>query len=282
MELEAGLGLEAFAERIAARIRARHPVADVDYVQGDARSLEVRWPDGGQATASLDNLWRAYRQSGGPALEPELTRWIEILAPLPEEARASARLVALVRPATMLVSALAQTGGAGRLVAFPLVAEELFVVLARDCPDRIELLTVAERNELGQTDEELFVTAVRNVLGDLSIQRHGDGPVWMLTAGGNYEASLLLHAGLWRDLASEVQGELLASVPCRDLIYYTGSDEPGGPELLARITERMHRAGSYPISSALLHFTGSSWELAEPEVEEELDEDDAGDGELGM
>lgn len=264
MQLEAGLGLEAFAERIAARIRARHPAAQVDYVDGDARALEVRWPDGGQATASLDNLWRSYRQSGGEGLEPELARWIEILAPLPDEARAAARLVALVRPAAMLVSAMSQTGGAGRLVAFPLVGQELFVVIARDCPDRIELLTSTERDELGGTDEELFVTAVKNVLGDLSIQRHGDGPVWMLTAGGNYEASLLLHAGLWRDLSDQVHGELLVSVPCRDLVYYTGSDEPGGLALLQRITDRMHRSGSYPISPSVLRFTGGSWEVAEP------------------
>lgn len=262
MELEAGLGLEAFAERIAARIRSRHPAAEVGYVEGDARALEVRWPDGGQATASLDNLWRAYRQSGGEGVEPELSRWIEILAPLPDATRAEARLVALVRPAAMLVAAMSQTGGAGRLVAFPLVEEELFVVLARDCPDRIELLTQAERSELPATDEELFVDAVKNVLADLSIQRHGGGPVWMLTAGGNYEASLLLHAALWRDLGREVEGELIASVPCRDLIYYTGSEEPGGPELLRRITERMHRQGSYPISGRLLRFTGSAWELA--------------------
>ena len=44
----------------------------------------------------------------------------------------------------------------------------------------------------------------------------------MLTAGGNYEATLILLPEVWESVAEMVSGQIVAAVPARDVLYFTG------------------------------------------------------------
>lgn len=260
---EEGLPLEAFAERVADRLRARSPAARVVFVDGDALGLRLEYDDGRATQANLDNLWRTYRMAPAERLAAEVDRYVSILVDPPPAAPRTDDIHALVRSAGLLASIREQAGreaedGPSTPVWFPLVAD-LIVVLAFDLPDRVQVVTRSDLARLEATADALLEPAVLRVLGALTVERHGDGPVYLLTAGGTYEASLLLHVGLWGTLAASVEGELLASVPCRDLIYYTGSGEPRGREALEQLTRHMFRRGSYPVSPTLLRFTGAGW-----------------------
>ena len=53
--------------------------------------------------------------------------------------------------------------------------------------------------------------------------------VHLVTAGGDYTASLLLFDGLWDDLSpsDSVEGDVVAVAPSRDVLLYTGSESKG-------------------------------------------------------
>jgi hypothetical protein len=265
-ELEVGLPLEAFVERIVALARERCPEATIDFVPGDVYALHAAWPDGYQQHAHLDNLWRAYRRADGRSVAPAVRSYLRIFsrtAPAPAELGVE-RLVATVRSVGLVRAFRRRTGEEEPTPEttpawFPLVAD-IAVILAFDLDDRIQMATEADLQRLELERGEALDRAARNVLEPLEVERHGEGPLYLLTAGGNYESSLLLHPNLWRALGEDLEGEALVSVPCRDLIYFSDGGAEEGEEELRRWTRKAFRQGSYPVSEALLRFTDGGWE----------------------
>jgi len=253
--------LEAFAERVVSLARARYPEATFERAEGDALRVSVAWPDGAAGDAHLDNVWRDYQRApDGESADDVVARFLAALGPLDRPTR-RADLVAIVRSRETLQacrSADEEPTPKNTVLARPLVAD-LMVVIAFDLPDCIALATEHDVEALGVSKQTAYGEALTNVLSSLDVRRRGEGPLSMLTAGGNYEASLLLHTALWRQLAAEVAGSLIASVPCRDLLYFTGTAEEGGEEALRAQTALMVREGSYPLSAAILRFTGEGW-----------------------
>jgi uncharacterized protein YtpQ (UPF0354 family) len=109
---------------------------------------------------------------------------------------------------------------------------------------------------------ELREQAVANLRGVLpQIERHGDGSTYyMLTAGGDYEASLLLLDDLWQQQEPIVKGDLVAAVPARDVLLFTGSGFNVGLRELQAAVERVSMNGSYLISKTLLVRRDNAWE----------------------
>ncbi|MCO5165072.1 MAG: DUF1444 family protein [Planctomycetes bacterium] len=263
-EIEPGLTLEAFAERVAAAARASRPGVEVSFVPGDALALAITGAEGEVHRANLDNLWRSYKLASarGEGFDAQVQAFLRALDPAEEEPGVE-QLVVTVRNVGLLEELRALTGDEAPLdartpVSWPFVAD-LALVLAFDLPHGIQLAMRADLPRLGLSAEAARERGVKNLLSTLQVERRGDGPVYMLLAGGCYEASLLLARGLWRDLAAAVAGPLVASVPCRDVVYYTGEDEPGGLEALAHLTARMVRTGDHPVSAVLLRFAEDGW-----------------------
>jgi uncharacterized protein YtpQ (UPF0354 family) len=116
----------------------------------------------------------------------------------------------------------------------------LCLLFAFDRPDSYEIVLERNVRELGISVSELRNLAIRNLRRRLpAIERHGDHPAYMLTAGGNLESSLLLLPDLWEQQASWVPGELVAAVPERDVILFTGADSPEGLEAICSSIQRL-------------------------------------------
>lgn len=261
MTFEAGLPPEAFVERAADALRARHPAAIVDMVDGDALGLEVRWPDGASTRVHLDNAWRAYR-GGDQATALRVLASVLPPSTAPVITPGAEALVAVVRGRDLAASVPGDVPSR-TLVWSPFVAD-LAVFMAYDLPQTLEYLTTSELDRLDLSPEEARTRGVSNVLAPLTVERHGEGPVYMLTAGGTYEASLLLDDRLWSRIAEEVAGDVLVAVPCRDLLIFTGSAESDGAVLIAAHAARMARRGAYPLSKAVLRWTDEGWLEEEP------------------
>jgi uncharacterized protein YtpQ (UPF0354 family) len=82
----------------------------------------------------------------------------------------------------------------------------------------------------------------------------------MLTAGGDFEASLLLLDDLWHRQESIVKGELVAAVPARDVLLFAGSNFDIGLRELRTAVEKVSENGSYLISKRLLVRRNNRWE----------------------
>ncbi len=264
-EIEAGLTLEAFGERVAAIARGRHPGTTVEFVPGDALALSITTTDGTVHRTHLDNLWKSYKlvTADGEGFAAHVEAFLAALDPA-EGDPGLEHLVVTIRNAALIDELRAIPGdpsapvAARTVVSWPFVAD-LALVLAFDLPRSVQLCMEEDLTRLGVTAEVARQKGIENVLERLQVERHGDGPLFMLTADGCYEASLLLARGLWQHLAEGVAGALVASVPCRDILCYTGQEEPGGVEALAGLTARMVKNGDHPVSAVLLRLTDQGW-----------------------
>jgi uncharacterized protein YtpQ (UPF0354 family) len=148
---------------------------------------------------------------------------------------------------------------AERLVA------DLSIVYAFDRPRSLDIMTEAERVALGVPAEDLRALAVKNLRRLVpEIRHHASGSGYVLLAGGNFEASLLLLDDLWTKLSADVSGELIACAPARDMSLYAGSATPGGIEDLRELAARVITEGGYSLSGTLLRWTGLGWEAYRP------------------
>lgn len=140
---------------------------------------------------------------------------------------------------------------------------DLWVVYAIDLPDSMKTLQKSHLQELGVQPGALKKLAIENLRRILPpIEQHGEGPVYMLTAGGDYVASLLLFEDLWAELKSRVSGDILAAVPTRDVLLFTGSASSEAIEQMKATIGRVMESGGYLISNTILRHTDSGWKVA--------------------
>jgi len=136
----------------------------------------------------------------------------------------------------------------------PLVAD-LLIAYAFDEPDRFTLVNNRRAAALGKTTRELRDLAIRNLVARLPpVELHGDAPAFMVTCGGNFEASLLLLDDFWSQMQEHVPGRIVAAVPARDLLFVSGEDWPRAREFLnAAVSKNLERGDlDHPLSAQLL------------------------------
>ncbi len=183
----------------------------------------------------------------------------------------SAEDLALVVP---MVKALVSppSGEAARSIELPLDASPVTVPFAADmvlmyAVDRDTHLQYVSNQEVAATGlslEELHNIAVKNLpgrLGEINLHDCGEG-MFGLSAGGTFEASLLLVDGLWDQLADHLPGEPLAAVPSRDLLFVIGSARPNSAERIAEKARIQLEDDRYAISSSVLVRRNEKWVAA--------------------
>lgn len=144
-------------------------------------------------------------------------------------------------------------------ISIPLVAE-LIVMYALDYPDRFEFITKRHLQENSLNQEELHTLALSNLPNRVPrIEMHGESPRYMITAGGNFEATLLLLDGLWDQLAELLPGKPMAVVPARDLLFVSGSEYEGAGQFLAQVASKELEEKRYALSQCVLIREGSKW-----------------------
>jgi len=248
-----------FVEVYAAVVRDRVPDAKVEHVG----QLELRiTTEDVELSSYIDNFWLGYQQDTSSP-EIRLSEFLESISDALERAREPepsfdlGAVVPVVR-SFELVEGMKSQGVPG-LAAEHLV-EDLWVLYAIDSPTGIRYSSWEDLlPPSGLAKDELRSAALenlRNLLPD--IERHGDGPLFMISAGGNYEASLLLVHSIWESQSAAVPGDIVASVPTRDVLLFTGSDSAQGMEAIRQMTKKSFD-GPYAVSSSLLRWGGGEW-----------------------
>ncbi len=259
--LEQGALTRTYAERL----RTALPQAKVE-VKGD---LEVRWrvPGGPEHTAHLDNAWKELQ--GDPARQEAV---LERLVGLATEVAASGgrkvqagRIVPVVKDAGWLEETrrALREGGAKDVSAVGEVREDyngaLTILYAEDSERGIGYLTAAELKATGLARKDLRALAVRNLRGLLPpVDLQGSDGLYMITAGGDYEASLILFEELWNgpSIAPKVKGEIVVALPARDVVLVTGSEDEAGLRKVREVAARVLREGSYTLTEQLFVWRG--------------------------
>ena len=233
----------------------RFQVTNLQFVERDLLSFQK--PDGGEMHTYLQNLWIAYSrnpESRAEVIEQYLRGLASTIAPKQEITRE--QVIPLIKDSEYLAAL-----GDKAVVISEHLAGDLFIVYAVDWPDHTASLSQSEFEKLGLSMSELRQLAVENLKGFLTgIECHGDGrSYFMATAGGNYEASILLLDSFWDQVREDVDGDLVATVPARDVLLFTGSGSAEGLREMRERTMKIVSTGDHVISTTLLRRTNGIW-----------------------
>jgi uncharacterized protein YtpQ (UPF0354 family) len=88
--------------------------------------------------------------------------------------------------------------------------------------------------------------------------RAGSDGVFLISAGGDFEASLLVVDSLWSSGQIKVEGDIVAAVPAKDALLVTGSDNKAGIARLHTLATDL-AAGPYPLTQALFIYRRGKW-----------------------
>lgn len=142
------------------------------------------------------------------------------------------------------------------------LAGDLIVMYAEDRDDCFAYLTKKRVRELGLSLDDLHKLAVENLPCRVpNIQVHGDGHSFMITAGGNFEASLLLHPTFWDGLAGHLSGFPIAAVPARDLLFVAGSESEQGRAFIKKQAECELDDKGHALSKRVFIRKDGAWSL---------------------
>lgn len=130
---------------------------------------------------------------------------------------------------------------------------ELVIVYAQDDPNRMRYLTTQE--DFGLSREELRSLAITNLKRVLpKIEMRSVGDVALMSAGGNYEASLLLIDDIWSSGQIQVNGDIVVAIPTRDALLVTGSRSRSGLKLVRELTAKFKAQGPYELTDTLFRY----------------------------
>jgi uncharacterized protein YtpQ (UPF0354 family) len=243
----------------AEEIRARFAPRKVAFDGPDA--LQIESATGRQITVYLENLWIQCRNSMGErsdVFERHLAALASAMEPDDGPPAGKDNLIAIVKDHEYL----ALSHGNRDPVVREHLAGDLWIVYALDLPSATQALAESTMKKLNIAPEELRSLAIGNLRRILpDIERHGGGPWYMLTAGGDYTASLLLLEDVWEQLKESVEGDIVVAVPSRDVVLFTGSRSKEGIETIKRKAQNIHQTGDHVVSQTLFRLSSGKWSV---------------------
>lgn len=232
-------------------------------------SLEILARNGeNEVTHYLDKAYQEY------VMHPEeheriMSRYVmnSILLYIEQAKIKRENIVPVIKPRSYLdyLAQLNKEQGANQEPVFESYNEDLIIVFAEDQKNSISFFGRKAFEELNISRDTLRMMAIKNLDRILPpMERRGGQGRYMLSAGGDYEASLILMPGIWNQENFPVDGDIVIAIPNRDVLLVTGSNsqEESLAELEAMCADS-YRTGRHAISEKLFIWAGgkfTSWE----------------------
>ena len=243
----------AFTERVARAALAAMPSAKVA-INGDLQFV-VRYANGASATSDLGKAFKTYEREPDhldDIVQAQVSALMEAGGDangLPKLDRS--RIVPIIKDRGW-VEVMTRRGREQtpplELVAEPLNSD-LVVVYAENRMGTLRILS--NRDDVGDRARlrEASLTNLSRVLPKIEIRPGADG-VLLITAGGEFDASLLLADNIWSGGKVKVDGDIVVAVPAKDVLIATGSHNAPGLARL-RAAAAKFAGGSNGLTSAL-------------------------------
>jgi uncharacterized protein YtpQ (UPF0354 family) len=226
-----------------------------------AGQLHIKLAGEKPLTIYLDNLWSNCRRDPENRAN-EVERFLRIIATSDTDSDKELdkrSIVATIKDEGYLRISRQEDGSGPAFVHEHLVGD-IWIVYAIDTPERILSLLKSSFEKLDLDLKDLRSLAVENLKCILPpIEQHGEGPLYMLTAGGDYVASLILFDELWNDLEATVDGEIVAAVPTRDVLLFTSSRSAEGICAMRERITALTETGGYLVSTSMLLRRSGRW-----------------------
>ena len=235
----------------------------------DELALGLKGPTGNEFTSYLDNAYALYLQdpdSIDSIIEQYSVSLLESVNIDMEEPLSADRIVPIVKDSNWAdeMEALMKQRGAEELTQYyeePL-ADGLRVHFAEDSPTSVSYLSSEMLNEAGielSSVRELALNNLERLLPALEV--HGEAGLFMVIADGNFEASLLLFDEMWSKDNFDVKGDIVITIPARDILLVSGSDDKEQLETLAEVTLEMYEESSYYLTTQMYVRKDGKWAI---------------------
>jgi uncharacterized protein YtpQ (UPF0354 family) len=225
------------------------------------RELSVKFVNGNEQKVFLDNAW--IEAVNNPADRVEIVRrYLKALDNSFDSGKLNTNSIVPVIRDESYVKQFAELGATTtNSIVSEKLAADLNIVYAIDGDGMITFLREDDRKRLGFDLPVLRKLAIQNLRRLLpELKRAGDGPTFMLVANGDYDSSLLLADGVWENESKSVEGDIVAAVPARDVLIYTGSRSPDGIKKLRQVVAEVQKSNSHLVSNTLLVRRNGRWE----------------------
>lgn len=248
-------------DRLAAAYIADPRLSDVT-VDRTELSVTFALPDGTRSTSYPDNLHAALGQATSAAeRDAILAGFVSgLIADLSAPSAAEDAPLDMTRLMPVLRD---RDYGAGLGTAPPLSRPffgGMAVFLVEDQPNSARFVTPDTAAETGLDFAALEARATANLTRlTPPPQILGDG-IYLLQVDGFYEASYLLNTPFWQNIDRQI-GTIVAAAPARDVVVFVDGELPGATADLAAIIAANAPELAYPLSPALLRWTGEGWAL---------------------
>ena len=219
--------------------------------------LKLTTAGGSESSVFLNNAYDAYKQD--PAKKEEvIRRYVGSAAETAATLNATVdrtRIVPVIKDRLWLQATRATMRSKGIEKPPEWIMEDFdqqFVILyAEDSEKSIRYLSPADLKATKLAPGELRTVACENLKRLLpKIEQYRSHGCYVLSAGGSYEASLLLLDSLWKDQV-KVKGEIVMAVPARDIFLVAGSEDANGLESLKKMAREYFGERVYPLTSKL-------------------------------
>ncbi len=214
----------------------------------------------------IDNAFTAYKAEPD-SIHSIISRYVAATTELytGQKAITIDNIVPVIKPVEYLdvLKAMNKDGKSAAMITEK-YNDQLIIAYAEDAENSIRYLTEDDFKTLSISRDTLKSIALRNFNKILpNIQRQGGNGLFMLTAGGDYEASLILLSSIWTTENMPVDGNIIIAIPNRDMLMVTGSNNKTGIDKMKGIAAESYKTGNYPVSDHLYKWTGKKFELYE-------------------
>ncbi len=243
-----------FTREYAAKLHSAAPEFKIT-IKGDLELLVID-KAGKERTTYLDNGYKEYKVSLADK-ESIMARHIDaITESSPENEVVDPAAVTPIIKDTAWVTEIQETLKSKTPRALELIYEtlnpELIIFYAEDSPKNLRYLTPESMTLAKLAKDQLRELAVKNLRRLVTdIQIHGDNGLFMITAGGTYEASLLLLDELWQGDRMKVDGDYVVAIPARDMLLVTGSNNPHALQKIRSMARKIREESAYSLTADL-------------------------------
>jgi uncharacterized protein YtpQ (UPF0354 family) len=263
-----------FTREFAEALRKAGPGLTVAIVKD--LELKVTCADGRDSTFFLDNAYDVYKQdpqANAEVIQRFVTAGLETIATIRHGVDRT-RIVPVIKDRPWLEETRQTVLSRGAKEIPEHVYEDfgpdLIILYAEDSPKNIRYLGPKDLELAKIERSELRALACQNLKRLLpKIERHGTNGLYMITAGGDYEASLLLLDSIWSGGQMEVKGDVVVAIPTRNLLLVTGSRDRQGIEKVKQLVKEASTGQPHRLTQKLfVHRNGRFGEftgIAEPD-----------------
>jgi uncharacterized protein YtpQ (UPF0354 family) len=255
------LSATEFANKYLLALKKNNPA--VDYSLAPDLSVNAKY-NGNDYTHFPDNAYREYLTQPD-SIDQVIAKFTQTANEVYKEQKVIdiKNIIPVIKSADFIYEVKNLAGVTDSVKSSPIFKkynDELLVVYAEDNEKIIRYLTQNEFNKLHISRDSIAAIALDNLDRILTkAERTGNNGRYMVTAGGTYESSMLLLNSFWSNKNFPVKGDIVVTIPNRDVLLITGSKDKPNLDWMRARAQASYDSGSYQVSPSLFRWNGKKF-----------------------